>query len=207
VQLDETYTLLVDSLIEKTQAIRAGEVWQQEGDEAVGAMIVGEVFHARTCTVLKFTQRPAQEACVAFAGNFLAGGHFKTLLVLDTLTRTAHISSVHAPPGSVRAVPTSAACEQFRDAFLHIEKLEVGNVVSGLSAAFIAYAEARGISAAAFIVLREPYRTIETLNAAASLVPVISQAVAEEVGVPSVNAIRAFVRQDPFVQDTANLYT
>lgn len=124
----------------------------------------------------------------------------KQYIVLGGLGISSYVGS--GEEGQLLRVTTSAFQED-----TSVRRIDTNNIVQGLEAAVIAYAEARNIPAAVFVALTKPYLTVQSMKAFDGVAPLVEQLTGKAVPSPQSSEYAALIKRDPYVLRTENMYS
>jgi len=134
----------------------------------------------------------------------------RAIVIADTLSIANYVGQ--GGEGSLRKVVTSAvASHEVLDAakVLSTPNLEIGNLVTGLTASLLGHAEARQVPAVAFVVLSKVFLSVKSMKSFESLAPLLKalHGAEKELSLPTNAVYNELLRRDPYVLRTENLYS
>jgi predicted ATP-grasp superfamily ATP-dependent carboligase len=88
-----------------------------------------------------------------------------------------------------------------------VPQLESEHVVTGVAAALLNYAEARGKSAVLYSTLSRAYLTVPAMRAFEPVAAVLQSLTGAAITAPAVSTYATMLKRDPYVLKTENMYS
>eukprot|EP01041_Mallomonas_annulata_P012874 gene12874-27150_t len=126
-------------------------------------------------------------------------------VILDAVSSSSIRSNSLSSESLLRALQTKAVQSDISPILHGVQRLGIGTVVSGLSAALLSYYEIRDIPAVVFLAIREPAYTIESSRSFETIWPLLQQYFEDnKLPLPTRSDYLATLKSDRFLMNTEN---